>query len=265
MPARTWRELLATPAPGQHIAQFYTDLEFLAAAVERFAGASLRRGEAVLLVVTPFHFHSIARRLQHVGLGVAGAERRGQLTVLDADQALAAILVDGIPDRERFLARIGGAVDAASAAGYPRIRVFGEMVDLLLRRSDVTATVRLEELWNEVLSTRGVALLCGYSLDTFDPHIYRGPVQRITRVHSDVIPIEDYERLEWAVERAYTEVFGTGGDAGSLRRLFLAHYARPAAMPDGAAAILAAQEFAPLAADRLVEKARRYYSLLPAR
>jgi hypothetical protein len=46
----------------------------------------------------------------------------------------------------------------------------------------------------------------------------------------------------------------------SLRRAFLAQYARPAAMPDAQAAILAARDFVPAAAaDSLLERVRHHY------
>ena len=61
------------------------------------------------------------------------------------------------------------------------------------------------------------------------------------------------------MERAYAEVFGVRRDAGFLRRAFLAHYPRPAVMPDAEAAILAAREFVPAAASTLLERIRHHY------
>jgi hypothetical protein len=54
----------------------------------------------------------------------------------------------------------------------PKVRVFGEMVSQL-RSSDLTATTRLEELWNEVTNNHSVALLCTYALHHADDHIPR--------------------------------------------------------------------------------------------
>ena len=142
-------------------------------------------------------------------------------------------MVGGLPNRERFQLVIGGAVEAARAAGYRKLRSFGEMVDVL-RRTSLTATLQLEALWSELVLAHGMALLCGYSIDNFDPHTYQGILQGVSRAHSHLVPVEDYARLERAVERAYAEVFGVRRDAGFLRRAFLAHYPRPAVMPDAA-------------------------------
>jgi len=255
--ADAWDAVLTSPAPGQHVAQLYTDREFLARGVSRFLGEGLRRGEAAVVIATPLHWRAVARQLDVDGLSVNEFARRGQLIVRDAEETLSTFMVDGDPDRGRFRGVVGGLVDGAQAAGYARVRGFGEMVDILRHRS-LEATIRLEELWNELLVERGIALLCGYSLDTFDPKIYRGLLQRVSATHSHLIPVEDYERLERAVARAYDDVFG-GGDTVGLRRAFLQYYARPAAMPDAEAVILALREFVPGSADALIASARRHY------
>ena len=146
------------------------------------------------------------------------------------------------------------------ASGYRRIRAFGEMVDPL-RRTSVVATIRLEELWGELLTRHGIALLCGYSLDNFDRHVHRGLLQSVSAVHSDLVPVEDYARLERAVEHTYADTFGAEGDGSALRRAFLDHYARPASMPDAQAALLAVREFVPAAADRLLDRVRDHYGV----
>jgi hypothetical protein len=258
MTLTAWSAVLAAPAAGDHIAQLYTDPGFLARAVSCFAGDGLRRGDAVVLVTTPAHRDAVARHLERDGFAVPDRQRQGQLTVLDAAETLSAILVDGMPDATRFHAVIGGVIDAANAAGHGTARGFGEMVDILRHRS-LPATLRLEALWGELLVTRKLSLLCGYSLDNFDRRVHRGILQRVSALHSHLIPVEDYARLEDAVEQAFADVFGAGGDAPGLRRLFLATFDRPAAMPDAEALILAARHLAPTTADVLVDRVRHHY------
>ena len=104
-----------------------------------------------------------------------------------------------MPDRDRFREVIGGVIDDAPASGFRKVRGFGEMVDIL-RRTNLTATFRLEELWNELLVERGIALLCGYSLDAFDPKIYRGLFQHVSGSHSTSFPSRTMRgwRTRWA-------------------------------------------------------------------
>jgi hypothetical protein len=250
--------VLTTPATGQHIAQLYTEPGFLARAVGRFAGDAFRQGEAVILVVTLPHWQEMARRLQGEGFDFDELRWRRQLIILDATHCLSEISVDGLPNRMRFRALIGEALETAKAGGHRSLRVFGEMVDLL-RRTSLVATIRLEELWVELLRDERMSLLCGYSLDNFAPENYRGLLQSVIPVHTHLAPVEDSAQLERAVEGAYTEVFGSGGHAGSLRRSLLARSTRQAAMPDAQAIILAVREFLPMAADRFLDAVRRQY------
>jgi hypothetical protein len=255
----TWESILRAPGRGHHVAQLYTNSKFLVRAIGEYVAQGLRRGEAGLMGARPAHAYAITRYLEKEGLPVADYTRDGRLIVLDAEDTLSQFLIDGQPDRARFEWVIGRAVSVAKAAGGGRVRAFGEMVDLL-RRTSFVATLRLEDLWTELLNAQGIALVCGYSIDAFDPGSYDGLLQRVTSAHSHLVPAEDYARLDRAVARAYVEIFGSEQDALVLRRAFLAHYARPAAMPDAQAAILAAREFVPsTAADLLVERVRHHY------
>jgi len=196
-----WQEVLAGATPGQHIAQLYTDPGFLARAVAEFAGEGLRHGDGLLIIAIPAHRVAIADRLGRQGFDIEELERRGQVAVLDAADCLARLVLDGLPDPERLRVVVGHAFEAIVGAGYRPVRAFGEMVDIL-RRTDLGAALRLEELWNAFLATHELSLLCGYSVDSFDPRSYRGVVQGVCAMHSDLIPVEDYAALARAVERA---------------------------------------------------------------
>src|SRR5437773_12148618 len=97
-----WLDLLTASSPGQHIAQLYTQREFLSRAVATFVGDGLRRGDAALVVSTPLHWRVSRERLQADGLNVQDFQRRGQLRVRDARETLATCMVDSAPDRDRF-------------------------------------------------------------------------------------------------------------------------------------------------------------------
>ena len=255
-----WQETLRAPRSGDHIAQLYTERKFLARVVAMFLAGGVLAGEAVWAVATPLHWRAITEHLQeHVD--VQAAQDVGQLLVLDAHDTLAALLDGGGLDRGRFRALVDGMIETTVGAGFRSIRAFGEMVDLL-RQSDQGAAIRLEGLWNEVLREHRIAMLCPYSVDVFDPAIYRGLLQQMSATHSHLIPVDDYARLDHAVARAYADVFGGGEDAEALRFAFLKHYQRPtASMPDAEAAILALRELIPDSAERLLERVRRHYTL----
>jgi len=253
-----WHPLLRAPQPFDHIVQLYTDDGFLIRAVTEFIGAGLIGGEAAVMVATPAHVRAFE---EHLGLTVdlAAARAANQLIVLDAEAALARLVVDGRPDPEVFVRFINPLLDRAQAGGNGRVRVFGEMVNLLCDRNP-EATAELEGLWNEVLAERGVSLLCAYRLDNFDRQLHRGLLHQISRSHSHVVPVEHYQRLESAVDRAYRDVFGAEEDTASLRDLLVAGVPSTPVMPSAQAALVALRGLRTDIADAVLERARHYYT-----
>jgi hypothetical protein len=140
-------------------------------------------------------------------------------------------MTDGMPDRAAFIEAITTVLDRVRAGGYPRIRLYGEMVNLLWHDDACDAAIKLEELWNELLSKQGLPLLCAYRIDNFDRQAHRGPLARISATHSHLIPVDDYPRLDRAVERAYADVFGDDADAQSLRQLLATTLSPAPVMP----------------------------------
>src|SRR5215470_9819525 len=91
--------LLARPN-GEHLVQFYEDDESLLDTLEQFLGAGLASGEPILVVATADHRTRLVRRLRH--LNVEAAIDAGRFVLLDARETLARLLVNGMPDADRF-------------------------------------------------------------------------------------------------------------------------------------------------------------------
>jgi hypothetical protein len=253
--ARNWEQLLDAPNPCDHFVQLYTDDAFLARAVTRFVGAGLTQGEAGVIISTEAH-----RQLFTAALADApGAIRRGQLVLIEAERCLEQIMVSGMPDRPRFGAVVMDVLERVRAAGYPKTRFYGEMVDLLWERN-FAAAARLEELWNEVLTGQQASLLCAYGIDNFDRDAQRGLLAQVSRPHSHLIPADDYERLDRAVDRAYVDVFGAQSEARALRELLVSAFPPAPIMPAAEAALLALRGIgSERTADAVLERAREYY------
>jgi hypothetical protein len=254
---QSWQPLLRTPRPCDHLIQLYTDEAFLTRAVTHFVGCGLAEGEAAVIIATPPHVDAFKERLA-AGVDLAEALARDQLVILDAESCLAQFMVEGTPDRAAFFAVVNAVLDRVRNAGHDRIRLFGEMVNLLWDHN-LAATVQLEGLWNEVLADHRVCLLCAYRIDNFDRHAHRGMLHQISRYHSHFIPVEDYGRLEEAVDRAYHDVFGKTGDARGLRDLFVSQHPSAPLMPSGQAALHALRGLQDTIADQVLERTSRYY------
>lgn len=131
------------------------------------------------------------------------------------------------------------AHDTVRSAGYATVRAFGEMVDILNRRGNLAAAIRLEELWNELLAAERIALLCAYAVDAFDRTEYNATPPSIGHVHSHLMPVEDSDRLERAIDRAFVDVFGIYGDTRLLREVFVRQLPDTTAMPTAQGALFA--------------------------
>jgi phosphoserine phosphatase RsbU/P len=216
--AKPWSEgLLDKPSAGDHIVHFYEDDEFLLDAVAHFTAAGLAAGEPVLIVATQPHRSAFAQRLRRNGANLDAALASGQLKMLDASETLTSFMVGDEPDWGRFCATIGPVLETCRAAhGGARVRVFGEMVDLLWRAGNFAAAVRLEELWNALAALQCFTLLCAYSMGNLympgDGELF----DRVCSRHSHVVPpdnsaarvlsleteLEERKQLEGVLRRA---------------------------------------------------------------
>lgn len=245
--------------PCGHIVQVYREGMELAEAVAVFLSAGFARDEPAVAVVTAAHLPLITARLEKRGHDVGALESSGLLFTADAEVTLAAISEDGVPSGQRFVEIIGGLLDRADAARPGRkVRVFGEMVDLLCRRGEEDNAEVLERLWNRLGERRSFSLLCGYKIDVFDRRVQTALLPRIYRSHSEVLPAPEPERMERAVDAALSEVLGA--DAEKV-------YARAGdrdQIPRPEAALLWVSAHMPRTAERVLASARTHYGAEPA-
>jgi hypothetical protein len=95
-------------------------------------------------------------------------------------------MVDGQPDENLFNHLVDGLFARASADGR-QVRAFGEMVVLLWNEGNNSATVRLEQLWNQYLERAVFCLFCAYPRSSFDQDAETA-IQEICSHHSRIIP-----------------------------------------------------------------------------
>ena len=157
--------ILINPDPSSHIFYPYTDEAHITKAVGLFAGSGFRKGEAVILVMAKNHFKPVLQGLTAEGFNPATLEAAGQLVCCEAEKLLSRFMLDGSLDELKFKTTIGDLIQKAKQGDCARpVRVFGEMVALIWR-THPEETQRMEELWNHVISSHGVPLLCAYSLN----------------------------------------------------------------------------------------------------
>ena len=252
----SWKEVLTHLRPGDHVAQVYQDPEFFLDAVSHHVSSGLELGEGVILIMRDANWSSLEQRLQTGGADPAGAIARGQLHIYEAAETLARLMKGGMPDTDLFRELIGSALTQVRWK-YPKIRAFGEMVDILWQRGHRLAAQHLEDLWNEFIRARGFSLLCAYRMDPLHGRTYGGPIENVCKSHTHLIPIRDYGQFDAAVVEASEEVLNRSL-SGLLRSL--SEKKRIATgMPPGQATLMWLMENMPRTADRILERVRNRY------
>ena len=257
----TWDRVLANVVPHDHIVQLYQDQDFLNRAVCRFAGAGLANGEGVILVSTLSHWNGFHAQLEAAeNVDVRAAQKRGQLTVVDAEELLPRFMRDAMPDPAIFPGVFGNVVaEARARGGYQKVRVWGEMVNVLWERGDVDASMNLEDQFDQLIKKRDIAVFCSFLMDNFNDDVHARMLPRLGTNHSHLIPVEDYARLERAVADALRKTVGP--DEGRvLESQLLSRYRPPFNMPRSQALLLALRQFLPPVADSVLQRSRELYA-----
>jgi hypothetical protein len=143
----------------------------------------------VIIVATAEHRAAIEARLRRDRFEVDDLRQWGQLTQVDAAELLSQFMVDARPDAAAFQRIVGHLVQSVKRAGGDRrVRVYGEMVNLLWN-DNLPAAIRLEELWNELIQVQGIALFCAYALPS-TPEAERAFPTHLRALHAHLVPVE---------------------------------------------------------------------------
>jgi hypothetical protein len=258
--SESWSGLLSSAGPKDHIVQLYQDQEFLNRAVCRFAAGAISNGEGVILVPTAAHWEAFRPRLEAEGVDVKAAQSRGQLTVIDADETLPRFMRDAMPDAPIFLGLAADVIaDARDGNRYPKVRWWGEMVNILWEQGNVAASMSLEDQFDKLAHHHEIAIFCSFVMDNFKSEVHSRMLPRLGQNHSHLIPVEDYARLERAVTQALRDTVGAS-DARVLEAQLLSSYSAAFRMPRSQALLLALRESLPQVADSVLKRSQHHYA-----
>lgn len=173
------------PIASEHIVQFFDGDESRAECVAEFLADGFRKGEPAIVVAKPANWSRAFAHLQAIGIPVQQAIDEGMIVVQDAGDTLRRLSRNGSPDPRAFDAVVGKAVAGLAGRGS-RVRAYGEMVDMLAQRGDLTDAIRLESLWNQLGERTPFFLLCGYSAAHFVATSTHRALREICSAHTDV-------------------------------------------------------------------------------
>ena len=178
---RVVRGLIAS----EHIVQFFDSDESRAECVAGFLAEGYRAGEPAIVVARPVNWANASALLHARGVPVQQLIADGMIVVHDADETLRRISRNGSPDGEAFDGFVGKAVGKLAPRG-PRVRAYGEMVDMLAQRDDLEDAIKLEAHWNRLGERIPFFLLCGYSAAHFVSTATHRALRDICAAHSRV-------------------------------------------------------------------------------
>jgi len=257
-------DTLAHGSSHNHLFQLYAeDSRLLEKNVGDFLWRSLNQNGAALVVATPAHSTSFCDEINRLGTDAAQAQRQGRLILLDADDLLGRILVDGYPDASAFAAHVGTVVrDILARPDVTGLKAYGEMVGILWQARQYAAAVALEQLWNELRETVPLELFCSYPIDIFDKEFEFSVVGAVLGAHTHLLPTGLNERLESALDRALEEVLDSRMAGIKPHLQMNGHAVRPC-LPRGEATILWLRRHYPDRASAILARARHYYEAIP--
>ena len=145
--------------------------------------------------------------------------------------------------------------DGHTGGTYPRVRWWGEMVNVLYVNGNPRGSNRLEELFDEVAHEESIAIFCSFLMDKFDPKIYEEAFGNVCRTHSHVIPADDYVLHRLIVNRAVAEVVGEF--RGPQLQSLISWQGAPSLMPSSQALLLWVREKMPEHFEQVLARARQ--------
>lgn len=174
-----------------HVVHFYDQDHSLVEELTRLINDSLKNGDSAIVVATKAHHDAIARQFRMKGVDMGPTLAEGRYVSLDAAETLSQILIDGMPDLQRFTHMLGGVITKTAVAAKgdkPCILIFGEMVAILWAEEKYEAAIRLEELWNELAHRHSFSLRCAYPMNVFRNDKHGELFMKVCSEHTAVIP-----------------------------------------------------------------------------
>jgi DcmR-like sensory protein len=165
---QTTKSTRSTDTNGFHAVRFYESERSLARIVAEFLIEGFADSHPGIVVATPAMRAALVLELAGRSVDVVELQRAAQFLLLDANEQLAAFMTGGQPDPAGFNTMMCQAIEhVCRGRTNCKVRIFGQMVDVLWRDGQQDAAIHLEILWNQLAHKRAFSLLCGYAMGNF--------------------------------------------------------------------------------------------------
>ena len=194
------------PSLHPHIVQLYQDDLSLVRRTTHLSRKALVSGGSVVVIATAGHRLALENEL-HDELRASGIDlqeitRAGRYIALDARETLSQFCQGDEIDPARFNDFLGRLLNVSLTHIAPTskpegVTVFGEMVSLLWAEGRYLATIRLEQLWNQLAQKYAFSLHCAYPMSGFNRHEHTELFLQMCAEHSAVIPEGTQFNEDW--------------------------------------------------------------------
>lgn len=175
----------------RHEVVFHSDETALLDAYASFVGSALEAGHPAIFVAVPSRLQQLEQRLKARGLNSDCAIKEGRYIPLNVAEVLSTYVTDGRFDEDRFLGVATSVLMKAASATvgtHVRIAACGDGACTLWKENTLEATIRVEQLWDQLTKTYNLDVLCGYLLPVAGHDQDSEAFKRICAEHSFVHP-----------------------------------------------------------------------------
>lgn len=180
---------MTTRVSSLHEAVVYSDNASFLHAFTQFMGPALNAGDAIVASVTRFRRDPLVQQLVASGIYLNDLIEQGRYISLDPAELLSTFMINGLPDRDRFLRIAGNLIATAQRAidkEHNYVAICGECAPLLWSQGNAKAAIQLEQLWNELATLQKVHVLCAYPLANLQGGLGSNVLDKIRAEHSAV-------------------------------------------------------------------------------
>lgn len=194
---------------GNHTVQICLNESSQVDLVTNYIKEGLLNGEAVIIIANPKLRQIIKSKMgvfSFNGKNIQELQVQGQIKLFDAESILSTLRIDGVLEEDLFHECVAVPIYNAKS-NYGKVRIFGEMVDILWKENQHDMAMQLEAFWNNLSSTQEFKFLCTYTLNMLSPNAYDEKLEQICKYHSHLAPVADYELPEHEVSDSMLTMF----------------------------------------------------------
>lgn len=148
----------------RHLVHFY-DGAYPAEEASDFIVAGLLAGDTCIVMLTEVHRRAVESRLEpHRMFSTPARQHTGHYLVLDTDETLSRLTVNGRLDTTRATESLGALLNPASHGGQGRVRLVGDPAAALFASGNEEDSLALEALVGRLATEQRASVFCAYAM-----------------------------------------------------------------------------------------------------